>query len=119
LHFHTPSSFDYANKAVTNEEIVAALTNVGIAAVAITDHHFIDVERIARLRELSGTDLTVFPAIELRTELGGHQSVHMIGIFSEKADASELWTQLQVKLDIMPATVSQKTDEKVWACPLA
>lgn len=114
LHFHTPSSYDYGNKAVTNEEIVAALTGTAVAAIAITDHHVIDVERIAHLRALSGPDLTVFPGIELRTELGGQHSVHMIGIFSDKADVSELWTKLQVDLDIMPATVTQKTDERVY-----
>jgi hypothetical protein len=37
LHFHTPSSFDYANTAVTDQEIVDGLIQNGVRVVAITD----------------------------------------------------------------------------------
>ena len=39
LHFHTPSSFDYENKSVTNEQLIQELKSAGIVAVAVTDHH--------------------------------------------------------------------------------
>ena len=71
LHFHTPTSFDYKNGSVTNEQIVEGLKKAGVIAVAITDHHVIDVPRIRELQKLGGNDLTVFPGIEFRTELGG------------------------------------------------
>jgi len=54
LHFHTPSSYDYANKAVTNDDLVKGLTDAGIVAVAITDHHLIDPIRIKELQSLAG-----------------------------------------------------------------
>ena len=53
LHFHTPASFDYQDKSVSNEEIIETLLENQIAAVAITDHHFMDVGRIEELCKIS------------------------------------------------------------------
>jgi hypothetical protein len=115
LHFHTPSSYDYENKVITNEEIVTGLTSASIVAVAITDHHVIDHKRIRALQSLGGGGLTVFPAIELRSELGGSESVHLIGIFSELADPEHLWTKLQGPLELTPAEVAKKGgDDRVY-----
>jgi ABC-type lipoprotein export system ATPase subunit len=114
LHCHTPASYDYGNKAITDEDIVAALKAAGIAAAAITDHHVMDVARIVNLQHIAGEDLTIFPGIELRTELGGNESVHLIGIFPEQgSDLTEVWTLLQ-GLGITPAAVKAKTDERVY-----
>ena len=66
LHFHTPASFDYSDKSLTDEAIVPALKAAGISAVAITDHHTIDTCRIRQLQVLGGNELTVFPGVELR-----------------------------------------------------
>src|SRR5581483_798509 len=76
LHFHTPSSFDYRRPKATNAEIIAALKAKSVGAVAITDHHLIDPDRIIDLRKLAGTDITIFPGIEFRCELGGSTTVH-------------------------------------------
>lgn len=100
LHFHTPSSYDYIGGNLSNEKIVETLRENDICAVAITDHHIIDVERIKELQQLAGTDLTIFPGIELRSELGGKESMHYIGIFPENCDLVELWNRLEVKLDL-------------------
>lgn len=114
LHCHTPASYDYHNKAVTDEEIVMALKSAGIAAAAITDHHVMDLARILKLQQIAGEDLTIFPGIELRTELGGNESVHIIGIFPEHGrDLTEVWTLLQ-GLGITPAAVKTKTDDRVY-----
>ena len=43
LHFHTPSSYDYQNKSITNDDIIKKLSEENISVVAITDHHIIDV----------------------------------------------------------------------------
>jgi hypothetical protein len=114
LHFHTPSSFDYANGSVTNSQIVEGLKNSGVVAVAITDHHRIDVPRIRDLHNLAGKDLTVFTGIELRSELGGKESVHLIGIFPESKDPDFIWTKLQGPLKLTAAEVSQVGDDKVY-----
>jgi DNA repair protein SbcC/Rad50 len=56
LHFHTPSSFDYENKGISNQEIIDKLVASGIRVVAITDHHTMDVGRIRELlRNLSSS----------------------------------------------------------------
>ena len=114
LHFHTPSSYDYKDMSVTNEEIIAGLKNAKISAVAITDHHTIDVERIRHLQELGGKNLTVFPGIELRSELGGSETVHFIGIFPEDCDAGMIWDKLKGKLDITARDVEQKGNENIY-----
>ena len=114
LHFHTPSSYDYQDKSTTNEAIVTGLIKNGIKVVAVTDHHVIDVDRIRRLQELAGDELTVLPGIELRSELGGSESVHLIGLFPEDADLAEIETKLLGTLNITPADIRAKGHEKVY-----
>ncbi len=114
LHFHTPSSFDYQNGSVTNEMIVQGLKNAGVVAVAITDHHLIDASRIRSLQKIGGEELTVFPGIELRSELGGKESVHLIGIFPETRDPEFIWTKIQGPLELTPVEVTAKGDDFVY-----
>lgn len=114
LHLHTPSSYDYDNKGITNEDFVQMLKSKGIEAAAITDHHLIDVERIKKLQELGGNDLTIFPGIELRSELGGKESIHFIGIFPEDCNIDYVWFQLQAELKIGPHHMKGKTDESIY-----
>ena len=96
LHFHTPSSYDYKNGSVTNEDIINELKKRKIRVVAITDHDIIYIERIKSLQRLGkAANITVLPGIELRCELGGSKSIHFIGIFSEKADIENIWIKLQ------------------------
>lgn len=114
LHFHTPASFDYKNKSVSDQEIINGLNAAGVCAVAITDHHFMDVQRIKNLQKLAGSNLTVFPGIELRSDLGGSETVHFIGIFPEDADVEGIWAKIQGQLEITPQDVSKKGDEFIY-----
>lgn len=87
MHFHTPASYDYKDKSVTNEEIVNGLVSNGVSVVAVTDHDIIDVQRITELRNLGmPKGLHVLLGIEFCSELGGSESVHFIGIFPDNAD---------------------------------
>ncbi|HLP65491.1 TrlF family AAA-like ATPase [Flavobacterium sp.] len=99
LHFHTPSSYDYKDKSISNEKIIEILKENEIKVVAITDHHLIDVARIIELQRLGiDSEITVLPGIEFRAELGGSESIHYIGIFSEKLNEQQLndiWIKLQ------------------------
>src|SRR3990172_4755247 len=79
LHFHTPSSFDYHDKIIKDEQLVEFLIESGVRAVAITDHHIVDVSRIHELQRLGGDRLTVLPGIELRDDHGG-DPIHYICI---------------------------------------
>jgi len=108
LHCHTPASFDYEDKSVAVPTIVERLVEEGIAVVAVADHHVIDVDRIMSMREAAKGRLVIFPAIELRSELGGRECVHYIGIFSEKVDVDGIWIKLQGKLGLTAEDVDRK-----------
>ena len=108
LHFHTPSSFDYDNGSVSNQDIIDRLIEEEVEVLAVTDHHTIDVERIKELRRLADGKITILPGIELRCELGGSESIHFIGIFSEKSDLDELWDEIRVNLGLSQSKIEEK-----------
>ena len=114
LHFHTPSSYDYRDKSVTNQKIIDILAENKISVVAITDHHTMDIDRIQNLQQL-GKDkgITVLPGIEFCSELGGSESIHFIGIFSEKSDFSTIWTKIQGKHNLTKADIECKGNERI------
>ena len=114
LHFHTPSSFDYEDKSVTNQKIVEHLVDEGVRVVAITDHHTIDVDRIRNLQELGGDRLTVLPGIELRDDHGG-KPINYICIFPEDCALDDVWTTFQGKLELTQTDISKSGgDERVY-----
>lgn len=100
LHFHTPSSYDYEDSSVTNQNIIDGLIANNVSAVAITDHHVMDVARIRELQALAGNRITVFPGIEFLSDARGKEPVHIIGIFAENADIEYIWGQLENKTNI-------------------
>lgn len=109
LHFHSPSSYDYKDKSVTNEQLVDGLVSNGVSVVAITDHYVMDVKRIKALQSIGESKgLTVFPGIEFCSELGGRQAVHFIAIFSPTADLESIWTKIQGQCNLTPADIQQK-----------
>ena len=83
LHLHTPSSYDYKDKSITNKIIVEKLIENNIEAAAITDHHHIDFERIKELNTLGAGAIHFFRGIETTTNLGGSEIVHIIAIFPD------------------------------------
>lgn len=116
LHVHSPASYDYKNKSVTNEKIIEKLKENNISVVAITDHHIIDVEKIKELQTLGEKEnITILPGIELRSELGGSESVHFIGIFPEDCKLSEIWTDIQSKCNLQPSQIKSIGDDKIYS----
>ncbi|MFC1929060.1 TrlF family AAA-like ATPase [Chloroflexota bacterium] len=114
LHFHTPSSIEYENKAVTNEEIIDTLVNNQIDVVAITDHHKMDIERIKALQKISGEKVTILPGIEFRDHHGS-KPIHYISIFPEDCDLEHVWTTIEGKLGLTSKAVKEKGgDEKIY-----
>ncbi len=114
LHFHTPSSFDYEDKSVTDEQIVERLVAEGIRVVAITDHHNIDIERVQRLQKIASGRLTVLPGIELRSDHGS-KPINYICIFPEDCDLNHVWTTLQGSLGLTAKNIQDKGgDHKVY-----
>lgn len=101
LHFHTPSSYDYKDKTVSNVDIVNEMKRNSIAAFAITDHHVIDIDRYNELRELGKREgITVLPGIEFLSDARGKEPIHFIGIFSEDSNVEHIWGQIKHKTDI-------------------
>jgi len=115
LHFHTPDSSDYSDKSVTNEEIIAALCKAEVSVVAVTDHHVMNPERIRKLQQLGASiPITVLPGIEMRSELGGSESIHFIGLFPETSDIDVLWRKIQAHCDLDPSAVARIGDDAVY-----
>tara|TARA_R110002049_G_scaffold224148_1_gene395856 strand:+ start:2586 stop:5180 length:2595 start_codon:yes stop_codon:yes gene_type:complete len=102
LHFHTPTSYDYGDKSVTNQEIINKLSDNEISVVAITDHHTIDIVRITELQELGkAKGITVLPGIEFLSDARGKSPIHFIGIFSENCNLPYIWGQIENKTNIL------------------
>lgn len=96
LHFHTPSSYDYGDKSVTNQDIVDILVKNKISAVAITDHHIIDIDRIKDLQKLSEPhSITILPGIEFLSDARGKDPIHFIAIFPELSNINYIWAQIE------------------------
>lgn len=114
LHLHSPSSFDYKGKSVTDEDIIETLKSNDISAAVITDHHYIDVDRIKKLADLGKKqNILILPGIELRSELGGSEKVHFIGIFPiEKIDY--IWTKIQGELNLQKEDIDEEEHDKVY-----
>ncbi len=116
LHMHSPVSYDYKNKSVTNKDIIKKFKENNISVVAITDHHIIDVKKIKELQTLGEKEnITVLPGIELRSELGGSESVHFIGIFPEDCKLSEIWTDIQSKCNLQPSQITSTGNDKIYS----
>ncbi len=56
--------------------------------------------------------ITVLPGIELRSDKGGSDSIHFIGIFQEDYDLDHVWT----KLSITPADIAAKGGDEGFFC---
>lgn len=114
LHFHTPSSVDYENKSITNNDLISELLENNIEVVAITDHHIIDVKRIKELQTIGKDKITILPGIEFRSELGGSESIHFIGIFPEDSDIDSIWINLQSSCKLTPDNLAKKQKEEIY-----
>jgi len=117
LHFHTPSSFDYEDKSISNQQIVDSLIQAGLRVIAITDHHTMDVGRIQELQTLGAGKLTVLPGIELRDEHGG-EPIHYICFFPEDCDLDHVWTTLQGSLGLTTKAIQGKGGDQGVYVPI-
>lgn len=118
LHFHTQTSYDYKSKGVSDQEIIDTLISNNVSVVAITDHHIIDTVRIKNLQKLGAEKITVLPGIEFRAELGGSESIHFIGIFSEKSNIEDIWIKIQSGCNITTADITKQGGDKNIHCTL-
>lgn len=85
LHVHTPASKCYSAPDHTPEEIVQAAVDKNLSAIAITDHNtaaWIDAMKQAA----HGTDLVIFPGVEISLSEG----FHVVGLFDPGADQKQI-----------------------------
>jgi len=118
LHFHTPSSYDYTDKSITNQNIIDNLASNNVEAVAITDHHVIDIERIKDLQKLGKGKITVLPGIEFLSDAKGKEPIHFIAIFDENCDLDFVWGQIKNLTSIKRMQSEGKKHHEVY-CDLA
>jgi 3',5'-cyclic AMP phosphodiesterase CpdA len=119
LHIHTPASYDYDDKSITNEEFVNKIAEQKISAIAITDHHVIDINRIIDIQRLAkDKGIVVFPGIEILSDARGKDPIHIIGIFSEFSNMNYIWSQLKAKTNIHKVEGEGKNLNEIY-CDLA
>lgn len=112
LHIHTASSYDYKYKAPDADDLLCqALEQNNIKAVAITDHFKIDKSRIESLRS-KAPGIVFFPGVELRTDKGSN-NLHLILVFSEKADLTALSGDFDAIM-IRQKAKSSDSDETIY-----
>jgi hypothetical protein len=116
LHFHTPSSYDYKDKSVSNTDIIDTLAEHEISVVAITDHHEMDLDRIKELQKIGSVKkVTVLPGIEFLSDARGSEPVHFIGIFPEDWQPDFVWGQIKNKTAISRmAGEGKRANEVYW-----
>lgn len=114
LHVHTASSYDYKYKGDDADNLLAnSWQDNQLAAVAITDHFLIDIERIKNLRKLA-PDITIFPGVELRTDKGA-TNLHIILIFPETTDLNKLSNAFQVTMLDQNSKANESNETIYWA----
>ena len=95
LHIHTPASECFLDKKITPEQIVKKSIEMGLSAIAITDHN--TGEWIDKIKNVStGTNLAVFPGVEITV---GDAHNHIIAILDKDKttrDIEDLLTTLGI-----------------------
>ena len=86
LHVHTPASSDIDEKwkTATPADVVRIATEKGLDVIGITDHNtaaWCDLVRLAA----AGTDLVVFPGVEISTPQG-----HLLALFNNDVPSSHI-----------------------------
>jgi hypothetical protein len=115
LHVHTPTSYDYKDKSITNSEIIDEIEKNNLSVVAITDHHIIDIERIIELQKLGAEkNITIFPGIEFLSDSRGEEPIHFIAIFSEDCNLDFVWKQIESKTSISRIQGEGKAHNEVY-----
>ena len=116
LHVHTPASHDFADKAITAEQVVEQAKKVGLDAIAITDHDSVDfvdtIKEVAKEKEF-----VVFPGVEISCGGAKKGSIHVIGLFDPsktKDDLQKILGKLEIKgvgeNSLTPKSVSDVID---------
>jgi len=96
LHIHTPSSGCFKDKSIKAEDIVNKALEIGLDAIAITDHN--SGKWVDSIKEAAkGTNLVVFPGVEITV---GDAHIHIIAILDKDKttrDIEDLLGTLEIR----------------------
>lgn len=84
LHFHTPASHDYKDKSIQYDVLVDKAIEEGLDLIAVTDHH-IGTGYEKMFEAAKGKNIVILPGVEVTV-----QNIHIIAIFPEKTNASDI-----------------------------
>lgn len=95
LHIHTPASKCFYDKSITPEQIVKKSIQMGLSAIAITDHNsgkWIDeVKKAAK-----GTNLTVFPGVEITVGDAHNHIIAILDVDKTTGDIEDLLAKVEI-----------------------
>ena len=74
MHVHTPCSVCYSEKDVKPEEIIEAALDSGLDMMVVADHN--SASGLKDIRRAAGTNIRIFPAVEVTTKNG-----HFLAVF--------------------------------------
>ncbi|MEX2181892.1 MAG: PHP domain-containing protein [Gemmatimonadaceae bacterium] len=101
LHVHTPASHDFLDKTVSAGDIVARCQEIGLSAIAVTDHNTVDfIDKMKTAAKAKG--FTIFPGVEVSCGATQSGSIHVIALFDPRVDKDDLQRVLG-KLDVSGA----------------
>ena len=95
LHVHTPASDCFHDKNITPEQTVQKSIQMGLRAIAITDHNtgkWIDKVK----RAADGTNLIVFPGVEITVGDAHNHIISLLDIDKTTRDIEDLLTTVGI-----------------------
>lgn len=95
LHIHTPASKCFLNAEITPEQIVEKSIQMELTAIAITDHNTGQwIDKVKKAAE--GTDLTVFPGIEITVGDAHNHIIAILDVDKTTRDVEDLLTTVGI-----------------------
>lgn len=95
LHIHTPASECFSEKEITPEQIVEKAIQMGLSAIAVTDHNTGEwVDKIKKAAE--GKNLTVFPGVEITVGDAHNHIIALLDIDKTTRNVEDLLTTLGI-----------------------
>ncbi|MBU0569024.1 AAA family ATPase [bacterium] len=97
LHIHTPASgcFPNPNNKITPDQIVQKSIQMGLNAIAITDHNTGEwIDKVKRAAD--GTNLTVFPGVEITVGDAHNHIIAILDIDKTTRDIEDILTTVEI-----------------------
>ncbi|WP_457918947.1 PHP domain-containing protein [Candidatus Lokiarchaeum ossiferum] len=87
MHIHTPASHDVPNDLYTPEELIEKAIQCKVDVLGITDHNNVKwIDKVRNANQKNGSQLTIFPGVELDTKDG----IHVLVYFDPNIEISKL-----------------------------